>query len=669
MDLPSDYPPSDYPPRRQTWELNQARWRLGMDKHKLNNRFRNIAKRRRRAKTPEAKLQCQQEWDKALADAKVLEGRLDEHYQIRQKQHLERVQKSRNANPKSKRQRYKELELARKARVHLQLREAMLKHLEQIPEVSSESDFLVVSVSCPISVLQLVFEYLSPAPGPAATWDELLAHLRHLWRVAAVNCEWRVIALPLLYRTAYVVIGPQLDQRRTDGSGDQGSEVDIDKGSDEDNAFGSSGGDDDEELLNTVGLSRDGVNIRLRSNMGLLWKTGWIVKMHKVQIIVLGMGQTAGQLLRQLVLAGLARHVWPAVDSLRIDLRGSSSITQTETTAEQGPEAVKALNEFLSDIMPSLRKIEFYGPSSKAIYGPHSDAISGGVLIEQLIRERLHGPEPLRAVRVKSDCWPKLTDDYDTGANAPPVSIECMAINGPDDTCLMPVPIMASDTLIELKLTAATAEYVWKLFGRLGNLRPAKKRSRHPPPPLVFSSLQSLVIGFANIREKLVQGTVGDKPSYKDVEDKLFKRFSNLPDYDALEFPVLTRLEFRHSFSHGDLEMFARSPISTLVLYCPPRGSQASLDLSMFASLYRLSILFKMELYGGGVAKIGNILATVCPLLQHLALVLTVGKYLRVQSPEPPFANSLVSLTLEGEYNQYDVKHLLRMFPNLRRLG
>ncbi|KAJ2696694.1 hypothetical protein H4218_004425, partial [Coemansia sp. IMI 209128] len=105
-----------------------------------------------------------------------------------------------------------------------------------------------------------------------------------------------------------------------------------------------SGSDNEEELLNAAGPSHNGISFRL---------------------------------LHQLVLAGLARHMWPVVDSLRTDLRDSSSVTQTEATAEQGPEAVEALNEFLSDIMPLLCEIEFYGPNSKAIYGPRSKITCG----------------------------------------------------------------------------------------------------------------------------------------------------------------------------------------------------------------------------------------------------------------------------------------------------
>ncbi|KAJ2490183.1 hypothetical protein IWW37_003369 [Coemansia sp. RSA 2050] len=114
MDLPNDNQR-----RRQTWELNQARWRLGMDKHMINNRLRKLAKQRRRVKTSEALLQWQQQWDQALADVEVPEYRLGEHQWICQQQYQDRMQQNREAKLKRKQQRDMELELARRERVQL----------------------------------------------------------------------------------------------------------------------------------------------------------------------------------------------------------------------------------------------------------------------------------------------------------------------------------------------------------------------------------------------------------------------------------------------------------------------------------------------------------------------------------------------------------------------
>ncbi|KAJ2819304.1 hypothetical protein GGI24_004830 [Coemansia furcata] len=123
---------------------------------------------------------------------------------------------------------------------------------------------------------------------------------------------------------------------------------------------------------------------------------------------------------------------------------------------EQEPNAVKALNDLLSTLLPSLCEIEFYGPHSKKLYDC--------VLIEGLIKEQLQTPASFRAVRVKSYCWPELTDDYTTGATALPVYIECVEIDGPDETYLMLIAIMVADTLVELKLNPAVKEYLWRPF-------------------------------------------------------------------------------------------------------------------------------------------------------------------------------------------------------------
>ncbi|KAJ2812985.1 hypothetical protein FBU31_007511, partial [Coemansia sp. 'formosensis'] len=147
---------------------------------------------------------------------------------------------------------------------------------------------------------------------------------------------------------------------------------------------------DDEELLNTVGLPGSGVGIDLRTNIDILYAAGQIGEVRDVQIVVQGMGQTADQLLSQLQLAGVGRHVWAGAERLRIDMRDSGGVTQTYAMVEHDPNTVKALNDLLSTSLPSLREIEFYGPHSKKIYGC--------VLIEELIMERLQRPASLRAV-------------------------------------------------------------------------------------------------------------------------------------------------------------------------------------------------------------------------------------------------------------------------------
>ncbi|KAJ2876427.1 hypothetical protein GGH93_000744 [Coemansia aciculifera] len=168
--------------------------------------------------------------------------------------------------------------------------------------------------SNPNIALQLVFDYLSPIPGPDCSSTELLAHLHCLQRVAAVNREWRAVALLLFYRVAYVVIGRPVDTHDADDSDDDNMAIDDEgqsEGEDNDDnmsvnneeqseADSVDGGDNwdsdnDEELLNTVGLSRNSVRIRHRNNIGLLSAAGLIEKVHDVQTAVQGMGQPVSE--------------------------------------------------------------------------------------------------------------------------------------------------------------------------------------------------------------------------------------------------------------------------------------------------------------------------------------------------------------------------------------
>ncbi|KAJ2860450.1 hypothetical protein GGH94_005509 [Coemansia aciculifera] len=294
-------------------------------------------------------------------------------------------------------------------RVQLRRRQTLLEHRHHIPELALSRSNIPALASSPDNILQLAFEYLSPDPRRGCSPSDLLAHLRCLQRVAAVSREWRAIALPLFYRTAYVIIGNPPDPLDDSDDYDENTSIEDDVSTGEnsdstmstddddvstseygDNSVSENGDvsmdenggdddiadedvsmveDDDEELLNTVGLSRNDVDIRLRTNIGQICEMGQTANAREVQIIVQGMGQTAGQLLHLLQQAELDRHNWPAVERLRIDMRESSTTIQTNTTAEQEPRAIEALNDFLSQALPSLREIEFYGPHSKTIYG------------------------------------------------------------------------------------------------------------------------------------------------------------------------------------------------------------------------------------------------------------------------------------------------------------
>ncbi|KAJ2255317.1 hypothetical protein GGI13_001676 [Coemansia sp. RSA 455] len=514
----------------------------------------------------------------------------------------------------------------------------------------------------PNSVLQLVFDYLSPVPGPACAPTELTAHLLRLQRVAAVNREWRAVALPLFYRTIHVVIGHPLDPRDIDDSDDEvsgynifdnNSHMNIDKVESTNNGGQVKGdtvnggdswdSDDDEEWLNAIGLSRSGVDNRLRTNIGLFTSAGQVGKASEVQIVVQGMGQTAGQPLRQLLLAELGRHTWPAVEHLRIDMCDSSNTTLTDTMADKSPNALKALNRLLSDILPLLREIEYYGP--------HSNAIYGCVLIEQLIKERLQRPESLRVLRVKADCWPKLIDDYEMGVTLPPIYIKRIEINGPDELYLMPVPTIMADTLVELKLTPMVDGYEWKLFEYLDDEDSTGKGLVFLKPPVIFSSLKSLVLDYEDFEDfepggaelinlwKRVYPYAG--PLYysddldeemgffeDEVRKQLSRQFKELPDYDTVVFPVLTSLELRNPLACNYLRTLAKSPISSLVLSRQVFEQPKDWNLSQYHSLRCLRIIMPPSLdeYDSKhfVEALPIVLSTVRAKLQHLALAVNI---------------------------------------------
>ncbi|KAJ2061148.1 hypothetical protein GGI17_003258 [Coemansia sp. S146] len=369
-------------------------------------------------------------------------------------------------------------------------------------------------------------------------------------------------------------------------------------------------------------------------------------------------------------------------------MRDTSSMTQSKTAAEQEPKVIEELNNLFSISLPSLREIKFYGPHSKAIYGC--------VLIERLIKERFHMPESLRALHVKSDCWPNLTDDYNTGERDLPVYIECMKIDGPDETYLMPIPMMVANTLVELRLDNVVLEYFWKLFVPEGAVDYLK-------PVLSFSSLRKLSLSLIDIDEELPRRKEdthnacfcrhlgSDKPvyckeclkqmryegpieasdeesedseSYVDaVQDQLDSQFSHMPGDGTPCFPVLTSLELYYSIVGSDLEIFADSPISSLVLRCQNFNELSGQSLSIFDHLRSLSIpiLYTTSNYENArlIRILPTVLSTVGLELQHLSLSMTIGKDLQLQFAALPFAGSLTSLTLEGEYGQYDVEHML----------
>ncbi|KAJ2249681.1 hypothetical protein GGI13_004207 [Coemansia sp. RSA 455] len=164
-----------------------------------------------------------------------------------------------------------------------------------------------------------------------------------------------------------------------------------------------------------------------------------------------------------------------------------------------------------------------------------------------------------------------------------------MEIDGPDESYLMPVPTIMADTLVELKLTPVVDGYEWKLFEYLDDVDSTGKGSVFLKPPLIFSSLKSLVLDFEDFEDfepggaelinvwKSVYPYAG--PLYylddsdkemgffeDEVRKQLSRRFKELPDYNRVVFPVLTSLELRNYQSQSYLQMLANSPISSLVL-------------------------------------------------------------------------------------------------------
>ncbi|KAJ2869945.1 hypothetical protein GGH93_005947, partial [Coemansia aciculifera] len=564
-----------------------GRQSIKKEQNKLKVREDRLSEQRVSVTTPEEIQRWQQRWDWMTADKEVLQQRQQKHQEHLQYCEAKRMRQQQKHEMEEARRRQERERVQQEREVaKLQRGPKMLERRRIMQELALSRNN--TPTPSPDSVLRLVFDYLSPVPGPACTAKELVAHLLCLQRVAAVNREWRTVALPLFYRTVLIVIGYPLDPRDVDDSDDEDGgynitdsnrrmNIDEKRRDKTDTVVGSDvwDSDDDEEWLNAVGLSRDGVDTSLRTNIGLLCAAGLREKASEVQIIVQGMGQTAGQLMRQLLLAEFGRHMWPAAARLRIDMRGSS------------------------------------------ILRTHSESIYGCVPIEQLIKERLHRPESLRVVRVNADCWPKLTDDYETGITAPPIYIECMEIDAPDETYLMPVPTMMADTLVELKLSPMVDGFEWS--------------------PLYYSDDSDEEIGFFE----------------DEVQKQLKRRFKELPDYGALKFPVLTSLELRNHQTQRYLRLFAYSPISSLVLNDQYFESPKGWNLSKHRSLRRLSIIMPPSLDEHDIRHfikvLPTVLSTVRSKLQHLSLAMNLGRDTQLLFTAPSFADSLTSLTLEGD--------------------
>ncbi|KAJ2840676.1 hypothetical protein FBU31_000217 [Coemansia sp. 'formosensis'] len=292
-------------------------------------------------------------------------------------------------------------------------------------------------------------------------------------------------------------------------------------------------------------------------------------------------------------------------------------------------------------------------------------------------------------MHVNSDCWPELTDNYDMGETALPIATECMEIDAPNVTYLMPTLIMVSDALIELKLNPVIEDYEWSLFKYLGDLDMTEKASDSSNSPLIFSPLKLLVLNVSNL-DYFMPYVEDNYPIYSEDEDgyeskrddtvyqsnftnQFNSRFDSLPDYSEPQFPILTRLDIHGPLTSQYPRLFASSPITSLVLSDQDFSWSKDWNLSSFHFLRNLSIQIWHNMNKDITTRISKPLSTlfltVHPNLQHLLLAMNLHVDTWLQFEAPLFANNLSSLTLEGKYGQHDVEHLLQLFPNLLALN
>ncbi|KAJ2255575.1 hypothetical protein GGI13_001553 [Coemansia sp. RSA 455] len=504
------------------------------------------------------------------------------------------------------------------------------------------------AATTPSDVLQLIFRYLSPAPHPRCSPEDLLTHLQSIQRVAAVNCQWRATALPTFYRTVLVAIGdPEAKAAPFD-------------------SFANRRAYKEGKYQKDADPPTTGVEIKLRTNIELLRVMGQTDNVREAQIIVHGLGQTAVQIMHQLQLAGFGggKIVWPGVERLRIDTFYADFVTQTKERHDFGPEYNgghvigtghtyhRALNELLSRALPSLREIEYYGDTTVEIYAV--------VPVNGLIYERLHGPTPLRTLRIAGDCGPDVSNENKKGGKQDaPVCIERLEIDTTEGVFSISMPPIMASTLIELKLEPAIVDEVWK----------------------PFVSEVTLKLGFSMMHEHFLNKPAASRTFDLPSSDgdglfaKVKPRFMRSAKYRRPKFPVLASLEIRHFPRNLKkfLTLFAASPITSLVICDTPFTAQGSLDLSKFHGLRSLAIRITEAMNLRETTNINEalsaIFSTVTPSLQHLTLAMDIDKSVGLQLGTPLFADSLRSLTLEGEYGQRDVESLLQLFPYLRSVS
>ncbi|KAJ2810090.1 hypothetical protein H4S07_002872 [Coemansia furcata] len=233
-------------------------------------------------------------------------------------------------------------------------------------------------------------------------------------------------------------------------------------------------------------------------------------------------------------------------------------------------------------------------------------------------------------------------------------------------------PVIAS-SLVKLKLDPVVVDEVWRLF--VSEVAPTSARSR-----LLFSSLQTLKLGFSSRHEYFLNKPVESRTFDVSSSDgdtmfsKIKPRYMRSAQYGRPKFPVLTTLEIHHFPRDVQkfLTLFTASPITSLVICDTPFSVRAALDMTKFRALrslsFRITGVMDLRQTTNINEALSDVFSTVAPSLQRLTLAMEIDKSLGLQFVTPPFAENLRSLTLEGEYGQRDVVHILQLFPNLYRL-
>ncbi|KAJ2830501.1 hypothetical protein GGI24_001895 [Coemansia furcata] len=507
------------------------------------------------------------------------------------------------------------------------------KQPQKTPKVQTSHGAPNSAAVVPSGVLQLIYEYLSP---PVHSALMLLEKLLVFQRLAGVNHQWRAVAMPQLYLSIV---------------------VDIDEP--------------------TKKLRKHSNGYKLWTNIGLFVGTDLGRMAREVRITVRGSGQTLLLLAQKLRSVGLGNIEWLGVEKLYLDTSMCTFKGLLKKDQKGGRKCLDELNELLSAALPSLQEIAFLGPGANELYNC--------VPIQQLINERLSGSQPLRVLRITSDIHPNFTSPLSQPST--PIQLTCLDINtiitdGNGAPLRLP-PLLAS-TLVELRLGSVYVKRLWEPF-----VAPTKG-------DLVFSSLKSLTLCFSlgceiqPRRTNAVKFAVdSEDEDWWEEEDDGYHGFSSLdPEsetdthgymaskkFGVPQFPTLANLEIRRFPRNLKqfLSLFEASPITTLSLWSLKHRIPDDLDLAQFGELRDLSVRFMDTINEYDEERINNALSymfsTVNPKLQSLTLMIHSYDQFALGLPDPPFADNLTTLTIEGHNVLAAYITILPMFTNLQRLN